>query len=120
MKTNKPMSIVFTIILIFNLGCENEDLNVEDVAMNPNLKQIVHSHTKKYDAEVATQWFSFLTNLAKVTPYNPPQSTRIFAYSSLALYESVVPGMPSYQSIYGYLTGDKISVIAFKFYFIPG
>ncbi len=119
MKTNKPMSIVFTIILIFNLGCENEDLNVEDVAMNPNLKQIVHSHTKKYDAEVATQWFSFLTNLAKVTPYNPPQSTRIFAYSSLALYESVVPGMPSYQSIYGYLTGDKIEFESNNTYFWP-
>ena len=30
---------------------------------------------------------------------------RPYAYSGIALYESVVPGMPSYQSLAGQLTG---------------
>jgi len=119
MKTIKPMSLLLTIILIFNLGCENEDLSMGEDTVYPDYKQVIHSHTKKYGPEVATQWFNFLTDLAKVTPYNPPQSTRIFAYSSLALYESVVPGMPSYQSIYGHFTGDKIEFESNNSYYWP-
>jgi len=119
MKTNKSMCIVLTVFLIFNVSCENEDFSNETDNMYPNLKQTIHSHTKKYDSEVATKWFNFLTDLAKVTPYNPPQSTRIFAYSSLALYESVVPGMPSHQSMYTYFTGDKIAFESNNTYYWP-
>ncbi len=66
------------------------------------------SHTKKYSAAVATQWFKLLTDITRSRPYVPPQTVRILSYSGLALYESVVKGMPSYQSMYTKLTGDVI------------
>lgn len=119
MKTIRPMSILLIGFLLFNYGCEKQAFDSIENYSDTNYKYIIHSHAKKYNAEVATQWFDLLTDLAKVTPYNPPQSTRIFAYSSLALYESVVPGMPSYQSIYNYLTGDKIDYDSNNTYYWP-
>lgn len=119
MKTIRPMNIILFGFILFISGCENQAFDSADNNMDTNYKYIIHSHTKKYNAEVATQWFNLLTDLAKVTPYNPPQSTRIFAYSSLALYESVVPGMPSYQSIYKYLTGNEIGFESNNTYYWP-
>lgn len=72
--------------------------------------------SKLYSAEVALKWFDLLTELSRKTPYSPPQSTRIFVYSSLAMYEVVVPGMPGYQSIYSYLTTERIETGKPDFY----
>lgn len=119
MKTIKPMSIILYVFLLFNYSCVNEALDSDENNLNANYKYVIHSHTKKYNAEVATQWFDLLTDIAKITPYNPPQSTRIFAYSSLAMYESVVPGMPSYQSMYTYLTGNTIEYDSNNTYYWP-
>lgn len=119
MKTNRPMNFLLFGFLLFNYSCEKQTFDSDENNFDTNYKYIVHSHTKKHNAEVATQWFNLLTDLAKVTPYNPPQSTKIFAYSSLALYESVVPGMPSYQSMYKYLTGNHIAYESNNTYYWP-
>lgn len=119
MKTIKPMCFILYVFLLFYYSCVNEALDSDENNLNANYKYVIHSHTKKYNAEVATQWFDLLTNIAKVTPYNPPQSTRVFAYSSLALYESVVPGMPSYQSMYTFLTGNTIEYDSNNTYYWP-
>ena len=119
MKTIRLMNIILFGLLLFNYGCEKQAIDGSETYSDSNYKYIIHSHTKKYNADVATQWFDLLTDLAKVTPYNPPQSTRIFAYSSMALYESVVPGMPSYQSMYKYLTGDEIDYDSNNTYYWP-
>lgn len=76
-------------------------------------------HTKQYSSEVAAQWFTLLTDIVKTKPYVSPQALRLFAYSGIALYESVVPGMPSYQSMYQYLTGKTIAVDHSKDYYWP-
>lgn len=76
-------------------------------------------HTKQYSSEVATAWFNLLTNIARTKPYTNPPALRIFAYSGLALYESVVPGMPSYQSMYKHLTGNTIDFDKKKNYYWP-
>lgn len=76
-------------------------------------------HTKQYGAEVATEWFTLLTEITRTKPYFSPQSLRIFAYSGMALYESVVPGMPSYQSMYKHFTGNIIEVDHKKNYYWP-
>ena len=119
MKTIKPIRIFLYLFLLFNYSCTNETFDNDIDNMDVNYKYVIHSHTKKYNAQVATQWFDLLTDLTKVTPYNPPQSTRIFAYSSLVLYESVVPGMPSYQSMYTHLTGNKIEFESNNTYYWP-
>ncbi len=78
-----------------------------------------YPHTKKYGPEVATSWYKKLTEITRTKPYPPPPSIRILSYTGLALYESVVPGMPSYQSIYTHLTGNIIPVDKKKDYFWP-
>lgn len=79
----------------------------------------VLSHTKKFESDVATEWFTLLTEIVKTKPYFSPQALRIFSYSGVALYESVVPGMPSYQSIYKHLTGNTILTDKKKDYYWP-
>jgi len=57
-----------------------------------------------YSAAVSTEWFSLALQLAQQNPgFSPPVVSRALAYLSLALYESVVPGMAGYQSLAGQL-----------------
>lgn len=84
------------------ISCKKEtgDLEVEDG----------HGHlhqTKSYSSEVAQKWHDFQLTLLRLpagpNPYGM-NGNRYFAYLGVALYESVVPGMPGYQSLYGQLT----------------
>jgi hypothetical protein len=62
--------------------------------------------TSQFPAEVATSWFELQLKLIKETPgCTPPVASRALGYSSVALYESVVDGMPEYQSLVGQLNG---------------
>jgi hypothetical protein len=57
-----------------------------------------------YSAQVATEWFRLALQLTQQTPgFSPPVAARAMAYMGLTLYESVVPGMPGYQSLAGQL-----------------
>ena len=57
-----------------------------------------------YDADVAISWFDLQLDLAQTTPgFTPPVVSRAFAYSGVALYEAIAPGMPGYQSLAGQL-----------------
>jgi hypothetical protein len=76
-------------------------------------------HTKQYPADVATTWFTLLTDIAKSKPYVASPTLRIFAYSGMALYESVLPGMPSHQSMYKFFTGNTIEFDNKKDYYWP-
>lgn len=58
----------------------------------------------EYSANVATEWFSLALQLTQQTPgFSPPVASRALAYLGLALYESVVPGMPQHNSLAGQL-----------------
>jgi hypothetical protein len=60
--------------------------------------------TGAYSAAVATEWFQLALQLTQQTPgFSPPVAARALAYMGLALYESVVPGMPQHQSLAGQL-----------------
>jgi hypothetical protein len=75
-------------------------------AANPNEAHGHLKQTKEYSADVVTKWMDMQLRLFRTnaTPIGglPPQ--RYYAYSAIALYESVVPGMPSYQTLSGQLT----------------
>ena len=59
-----------------------------------------------YAADVATKWADAELGLIKNgTGFAPPVAARAIAYSGVALYEAVAPGMPAYQSLAGQLTG---------------
>jgi membrane-associated phospholipid phosphatase len=58
----------------------------------------------QYSANVAIDWLELNLLLAQQTPgFSPPVAARAFAYVGLALYESVVPGMPAHRSLAGQL-----------------
>ena len=70
--------------------------------INGHLKQ-----TKTFSSAVVQKWLDMqLRNLR--LPAGPNifglNGHRYFGYSAIALYESVVPGMPGYQSLHGQLT----------------
>ena len=109
MKVKKIIPAILLCILLNETGCKKTPANDETGG----------SHTKKYTAEVATSWFTLLTSITKTNPYPPAPSSRLFAYVGMALYESVVPGMPSYQSMYKYFTGNTIDFDSKKNYYWP-
>ncbi len=58
----------------------------------------------RYSAAVVHDWYELYLRLIPQTPdYSPPVVARALAAMSLVLYESVVPGMPGYQSLAGQL-----------------
>lgn len=61
--------------------------------------------THEIGGAVATAWMTQLRELTKTTPgFTPPVAARAFGYAGLALYETVVPGMPYNQSMVGQLS----------------
>lgn len=60
---------------------------------------------KKYDAEVATAWFGLLNELVKNEAIVAPVAARAYGYAGVTLYESVVAGLPTHQSLVGSLNG---------------
>jgi hypothetical protein len=61
---------------------------------------------ERFDAEVPTAWFDLALRLITTTAgFTPPVASRALAYAGIALYESVVPGMPGHQSLEGQLDG---------------
>ena len=68
---------------------------------NGHLKQ-----TKTFSSEVVKKWLAVQTSMLYRPSGNPfgLNPGRYMAYTGVALYESVVPGMPAYQSLQGQLT----------------
>ena len=57
-----------------------------------------------YSSGVVYDWIYLDLQLIQQTPgFSPPVAARALGYIGLALYESVVPGMPGYQSLAGQL-----------------
>jgi hypothetical protein len=58
-----------------------------------------------YSADVVTSWLSLQLKITQTTPASPVVTTRRLAYTGIALYESIVPGLVGYQSIAPQLNG---------------
>jgi PAP2 superfamily protein len=103
------VSMLFSVVLFFGCQKQIEKPSAESQA-NSAIKESGHlKQTKEYTADVAQKWqdlqLRFLrTTAASGNPYGR-NGHRWFAYLGVALYESVVPGMPAYQSLHGQLIG---------------
>lgn len=53
----------------------------------------------RFTAEVPIAWFDLAYDLVRDEALSPPVTARAFGYLGVALYESLVPGMPGYQSL---------------------
>ena len=93
-------------VIIF-VSCQKETKTepaVQD-GLQPTTTTHVNGHlkqTKEFSSEVAQKWQDlqnrFLRTPTNANPYGR-HGHRWFAYCGIALYESVVPGMPAYQSL---------------------
>lgn len=108
--------MLLMVILFSILSCEKQE-NLTDPKGVIGRNSL--PHTKAYPSDIANVWFNTLTEVVKAKPYFSSQAIRIFAYSGLALYESVVPGMPSRPSYLRSFTGSGVEVNKKKDYFWP-
>src|SRR3954462_9540869 len=108
MKTQlKSLLLLAGASVIIFTGCKKNDNFVSPSAQSAaNYDEAVQgAQTLKFNADVPSKWYALAITLARTTPAQglPPINSRAFGYMGLALYEAVVPGMPTHQSIQGQL-----------------
>ena len=104
--------LVLTVFLIssflFSSCRKNTEVRIDQQAEVS--KAGIHGHlnqTKTFSSEVAQKWLDLQLRILFLPPGPNPfglNGNRRFAYSGIALYESVLPGMPSYRTLSGQLT----------------
>ena len=104
--TMKLLVMLLASAFIIPAGCKKD----EHLQTNSNTTAVPASarlsHVKIYSAEVANAWMKLQLRIAATTSgIGNVFFCRHYAYSSIALYESVLPGMPSYQTLVGQLNG---------------
>jgi hypothetical protein len=62
-----------------------------------------------FDHAVAKSWMDLAYTLVKTQPgHSPPVASRVYAYTGVTLYESIVHGAPEHRSLVGQLNGLAI------------
>jgi hypothetical protein len=93
MKKLHILSLLLITTILFQACRPDNNLPIESKA------------TQLYDAQIARDWFEMFRLLTrKNAGFSPPVASRAFGYAGLTLYETVVQGMPRYQSLAGQLT----------------
>lgn len=88
--SNKRQPCILFLLLLLLIGCQ-------PAKTEP---------TGAFSSDLATTWYDLHLALIKETPgFTPPVASRALGYSSVALYESVVTGMPENNSLVGQLNG---------------
>lgn len=108
MKRRFNFSIVLSAIIIFT-ACSPDDDHVIDKFKQP----------ATYSAKLANDWMALETGKLKSTGSFPASSVRFIAYSSLALYESILPEYPQFRSMYGYLSGRQVVIPVRQPFYAP-
>jgi hypothetical protein len=100
MKNLSFLLLVYFILIIFH-SCK------EDTA-----EPFILNSASSYKGDVAIDWINLQRNLVQSTGgFSPPVAARSYAYAALALYESVVAGIPqnlSYAGLISEYTGQNI------------
>lgn len=103
MITSKCLVLACTLFL---LSCDKGILDLD----KGNGHSVGHGkQTKTFSSDVAIQWMDMQVKQMRAHPgtIGNVAYSRHYAYCGIALYEAVVPGMPSYQSIASQLNGLK-------------
>jgi len=114
MKKNfLSVAVISFAMTVFITSCQKE---IGDPAAKQRAEETgsanqnsLHGHlkqTKEYSSAVAIKWMNMQLRLMQTSsPFiGGLPAFRPIAYSGIALYESVVPGMPAYQTLSGQLT----------------
>jgi len=85
--------LLFFFVFVLN-GCQKDENKVIPV-----------SSVESEKADVAVKWMNLIRTLVKSEGKNPPQASRIYAYTGVTLYESLLPAMPNNKSFSKQLNG---------------
>ncbi|MGL6269652.1 MAG: hypothetical protein ACRC2O_17085 [Chitinophagaceae bacterium] len=69
-----------------------------------------NSTPARYSPKVAFDWMDITTEMVRNMKFVPVASARVFAYTSLSLYESQVPELKDAQSMFTYFSGITIPI----------
>src|SRR5688572_17803886 len=101
--------VYVTAFLLLLSGCHDEPVHEGEEEGLTTSARGISGHlmqTKTFTSHVAIQWMDMQLQLMRQTTIiGNAAFSRHYAYSGIALYESVVPGMPAHQSIAAQLNG---------------
>jgi hypothetical protein len=90
--------LALSFVLLTLIACKKKD-------ESPNSQS---QQTATFSSDVVVRWLNQQLNMFRLplaTGAAAPSADRAFAYAGIALYEAVVPGMPSNRSLSGQLNG---------------
>jgi hypothetical protein len=97
----KKIVMLFTLLTFIIVSCDDAP------PVNPNAEHAGLTPIKKYSGDLAVKWNQLEMKITRATAgFN---GSRVFAYSGLTLYESIVEGIPGYQSVASGLIGNDIT-----------
>lgn len=89
------------LVLVFVSSCQKDEE-----------ENIISASPLEYNGEFTREWFKLECTIVKETPgFFPPQASRAFGYTGVALYESIVQGWPGAQSLAGQVNGLNSSML---------
>jgi hypothetical protein len=105
MEALMMLLISSSIIISCQKEMKTQQAGQEEIATASNQNNGHLQQTKTFSSEALLRWMAFQLEQyrANVASVGGPTGMRFTAYTSIAAYESVVPGMPSYQSLSGQL-----------------
>jgi hypothetical protein len=83
-------TLAIVIVASFLTGCKQHNTNFQSEADNP-----IYLH----------RGIRLITDIIRNDIFAPPVASRIYAYSTVAAYEALIPGHPEYKSLAGQLNG---------------
>ena len=87
-----PFLLIFILLAVSVTSCRKDE------------PLYISLSTEVQDADIAHAWFDRFRLLTKnCAGFTPPVAARAFGYAGVALYETVLPGMPDNQSLQGQL-----------------
>lgn len=101
------VSALLSAVFILCISCSKMQSDGNETDFTASLKGRGHlQQTKTFSSDVVKRWLTVQTNMLYRPSGNPFgfNPSRYMAYFGVALYESVVAGMPAYQSLHGQLT----------------
>ena len=103
----KTLSWLTMLSLITFISCQkqvdkpSQQQVEESTAANQNKDHGHLQQTKEYSSDVLFRWINFQLTIYRATGVAGPTAARLLGFTGLGVYESVVPGMPAYQSLSG-------------------
>jgi hypothetical protein len=95
-KTVKISSLTLLAITSMLFTSCNDDSASEPKASTP---------VADFSGKIASDWMETVRKLVRRESKNPPQASRIYGYNGVALYESLIDGMPNNNSLAGQING---------------